>query len=660
MKDYYETRLEEVEEELEKLPKGTLVYKTIKGKKQPYLQWTSGGRSHSMYIRLSEREHILVELERRSELQEERKRLLTYSREVLEILEKNPFLTGGPGVGIQDFEHIREWGALYVDKTDFIREWWENNEEITLIARPRRFGKTLMLSTINYFFSTEYVDKKAMFEKLAIWKEEKYRRLQGTMPVIFITLSPLKHSDFEGNLKILSNSLQLLYLEKGYLIEGDVLKPEQKAVYEKYLDGLSRGDQQCCEMALKTLSYLMSLYHGQKVLILMDEYDTPLQEAYLGDCWDEMTSLMRELFQNTFKSNPYLSRALLTGITRITKESLFSDMNHLDVVTMTTPKYEDAFGFTESEVVSILKCQGLDTFGQVKEWYDGFTIGERKDIYNPWSIVNYVDKHQFRPYWADSGGTGLITRLVLRGKLRVKQDLEVLLQGGSLHKRFDENICFHELDYDSEAIWPLLLAAGYLRADHVVTDELTECDLTITNRETMACYAKMVRGWFVRSLDEYNEFSSALLKGDLETMNEFMNYVTLEMVSFFDVGNRPSEKAPERFYHGLVLGMIVDLKGKYRIRSNRESGRGRYDIMLYPLQEELDGIIIEFKVRDEKKEPDLDATVANALRQIEEKRYEEELMQTGLPKDRIRKYGFAFEGKEVLIRENQKTVDFSR
>ncbi len=654
MKDYYETRLEEIEEEFEKLPKGTLVYKTIKGKKQPYLQWTSDGKSHSMYIKLSERDHILVELERRRELQEERKRLLAYSGEVLKILEKNPYLTGGAGVGVQDFEHIRDREALYVDKTYFIREWWENKEDITLITRPRRFGKTLMLSTVNCFLSIEHADKKHMFEGLAIWKEEKYRKLQGTMPVIFFSMAALKHSDLEGNIAGLCLDFQLLYLERKYLVEGDVLKEDDKAIYRKYLEGFDRRDRYCCETALRTLCYLMSRYHGKKVIILMDEYDTPLQEAYLQGCWEPMISFMGELLQQTFKSNPYLSRALVTGITRVTKESLFSDMNHLDVITMTTPKYEDACGFTESEVVSILKCQGLDTFGQVKEWYDGFTIGKRKDMYNPWSIINYVDKHQFRPYWADSGGTGLITRLVLGGKQQVKLDLEVLMQGGSLHKRFDENICFHELDYVSESIWPLLLAAGYLRADNVVEGELTECDLTITNRETRACLAKMIRGWFARSQEEYNAFGKALLRGDLEEMNAFINDVAMDMVSFFDVGTRPSEKAPERFYHGLVLGMIVDLRDKYRIRSNRESGRGRYDIMLLPLQEELNGIIIEFKVREEKKEPDLCATADYALLQIEEKRYEEELVAMEIPREKIRKYGFAFEGKEVLIRESGK------
>lgn len=645
----YERQIEQIMQRLGEMPRGTLVYKNIKGKKQPYLQWTEHGKSKCCYIKIDDREKILLELEERKSLQEKLHLLQRYSSEVLKIMDKNPYLARNAGIGLQDYAKLMEWKALYVDKTEFIREWWESEEDVTLITRPRRFGKTLMLSTVNCFFSTKYQGRSDLFEGLSIWKKEAYRSLQGTYPVIFTTFAAVKGGDYRMNLQMICGYFQDLYGAYSYLETDDILSDDGKRKYREYYEGLNRFEEYYCVRALQTLSQLLMEYYEKPVLILLDEYDTPLQEAYLYGGWEPMIELMRKLFNATFKSNPYLKKALLTGITRVTKEALFSDLNNLGVYTVTSNKYSEYFGFTEAEVQGMLKCHDMDEMEKVKDWYDGFTFGQSKEIYNPWSILNFMSRGQFQPYWVNSGGMGLISRLLLNGTLSQKEDLERLLQGESIHKVFDENITFMQLDHEPEAIWPLLVASGYLKVDHAVCGEYTEGDLSITNRETRSGFRKMVLQWFASARDVHNRFCRALLAHDVELMTDYLNLVMLTMVSVFDVGTQPSEKAPERFYHGLVLGMIVELADKYVIKSNRESGLGRYDIMMLPVAEEYDGIIIEFKVRDERKEADLQETAHKALQQIEQKQYEMELIQTGVPRERIYKYGFAFEGKTVHI-----------
>lgn len=365
------------------------------------------------------------------------------------------------------------------------------------------------------------------------------------------------------------------------------------------------------------------------------------------------TTFLLEFPYESFKSNAYLDRALITGITNIPKESMFSDVNNIASYTITSTKYADSFGFTEQEVFDCLACQDVAEQQMVKDWYDGFTFGGIKDIYNPWSIINYIGNRQFKPYWVNSGGYNFISQLFLKSKSQNKSDLQLLLEGKSIHKVIDENLTYPELEYNSEAVWSFLVTAGYLRTDNVKIYGEIEADLTITNHETVIMFQKMVKEWFGTVRDEYNAFCNALMQNDIEMMNEYINYVAMEMVSVFDVGRRPSEKAPERFYHGLVLGLVVDLREEYEITSNRESGFGRYDIMMRPKKEGLNGIIIEFKVRDEKREETLEDTLQSAFNQIEEKGYEQELLKTGLSSDGIHKYGFVFEGKEVLVGELQ-------
>ena len=559
-------------------------------------------------------------------------------------------------IGNQSFESIRKDDCFYIDKTYFIKEWWENKDNVTLITRPRRFGKTLNMSMLECFFSNKYEDRGDLFEGLEIWNDEKYRKLQGTYPVIFLSFAKIKQNTYEGAVKQIKNELINLYNAFDYIMKSDLYNENEKLQYKSIRVGM---DDETAQDALNNLSNYLSRYYGKKVIILLDEYDTPMQEAYVNGYWEELVAFTRSFFNATFKTNPYLERAIMTGITRVSKESIFSDLNNLEVVTTLSPKYTTAFGFTEKEVFNALDEQGLpDEKEIVKMWYDGFKFGEKSDIYNPWSIINYLDKKKIALYWAESSSNGLINSLVQKGSSYIKTMVENLIRGEKINVVIDEQIVFSELDYSEDAVWSLMLASGYLKV--VSSEELNliresdnEYELALTNREILFMFRKMILRWFSPAKHETNEFIRALISGDIESMNEYMNDVALNTFSSFDSGKKKSNrKAPENFFHGFVLGLIVDQTENYIITSNRESGYGRYDIMLEPIDktnEKLPGIVIEFKVINPRKENSLEETVAAALKQIEEKNYNAELIKRGVKEENIHHYGFAFKGKEVLI-----------
>ncbi len=551
-------------------------------------------------------------------------------------------------IGQQDFGTVREKGYFYIDKTRFIKEWWESGDSVTLINRPRRFGKTLTMSMVEKFFSISHAGRADLFEGTEIWEYGEYREQQGTYPVIFLSFADVKETNFQDARKKIGYIIEQLYSQHDFLLEGDLLNEKEKRFFRNVT---AEMENYVFSASLKTLSNYLYRYYGKKVIILLDEYDTPMQEAYIKGYWRELVELTRSLFNAAFKTNPFLERAVMTGITRVSRESVFSDLNNLEVITSTSDKYADIFGFTEEEVASALGEFGLsDQEKEVREWYDGFTFGKLADIYNPWSIVNYLDKKRAGAYWANTSSNSLIEKLLRESNSDIKQSFECLLAGETLHMEIDEQIVYDQLNVKKNATWSLLLASGYLKVTEAVFSEeegRTYYDLTLTNREVRIMFENMIRGWFAEN-NSYNAFIKALLLDDVKAMNLYMNRVALETFSYFDTGKAPSLEEPERFYHGFVLGLMVELAGRYILTSNRESGFGRYDVMLEPKRAEDNAYIIEFKVQD-TDEKELADTVLDALRQIDRQNYETALAAKGITRERIRKYGFAFCGKRVQI-----------
>lgn len=548
-------------------------------------------------------------------------------------------MAGKVAIGIQDYSVLIENKYFYIDKTSFIKEWWESGDSVTLINRPRRFGKTLNISMTEQFFSVDYAGRGDLFEGLFIWKDEKYRKLQGTYPVISLSFANVKERNYTNTRDKICQLITNLYVKYSFLRDSDVLTDKDREYFDRISVNMRDVD---ATLALYQLSDYLHRYYGKKVIILLDEYDTPMQEAYVdgilresnepsesslsfGDCprtgtfecagRDELVAFTRSMFNATFKTNPWLERGLMTGITRVSKEK-----------------------------------------NKVKQWYDGFIFGYHKDIYNPWSILNFLDNGKITSYWANTSSNSLVGKLIREGDRRIKEKFERLLKGEVIHTPIDEQIVYNQLDGNEEAVWSLILASGYLkvlshdRLDLLEPGKEQMYELTLTNYEVTRMFEGMVRSWFAGVKADYNDFIKAMLLDDLDAMNAYMNRVALNSFSYFDTGKNPSGEEPERFYHGFVLGLLVDLQDRYVITSNRESGFGRYDVMFEPKNPQKDdAIILEFKVFNKRRENSLEDTVEEALRQIDNKQYAAGLMEKGISKDRIRKYGFAFEGKNVLI-----------
>ncbi len=557
------------------------------------------------------------------------------------------------GIGKQSFEDIIQSNCFYIDKTSLIKEWWESEDDITLITRPRRFGKTLNMDMLKCFFSNQYQDKGYLFEGLNIWKEEKYQQLQGTYPVIYLSFADVKQTNYKDAVLKIKKIITDVYQQYIELARWEGLTEVQIRQFQSvdpYMDDVTA---QC---ALKDLSGYLYRYYEKKVIILLDEFDTPMQEAYIHGYWNEFTAFIRSLFNAAFKTNPYLNRAMMTGITRVSKESIFSDLNNLKVVTTTSEEYATCFGFTEEEVFAALEeFQLADQKDAVKQWYDGFTFGSQQDIYNPWSITNYLKEKKFLAYWASTSSNGLVNRLIQISQPDVKESMEELLNEREIVLNFDEQIVFDQLETKENAIWSLMVASGYLKIDKIEYRGILYVPwyhLKITNLEILGMFSEMFAGWFQNTRSNYNAFIKAMLCGNIKEMNAYMNEVALATFSSFDTGSHPSGRTqPERFYHGFVLGLLVELRDQYEVRSNRESGYGRYDVMLIPRQKNQLAFVLEFKVYDAQEELKLEDTVQSALAQIEEKDYDTELVERGISKLQIRHYGFAFEGKKVLIGE---------
>lgn len=573
------------------------------------------------------------------------------------------------GIGYQSYAEMMEKNIFYIDKTLFLRDWWEYADKVTLITRPRRFGKTLNMSTVECFFSIKYANRGDLFEGKSIWEEKSpdggyaYRKLQGKYPVIFMSFADVKPTNNAGmtaleEMKaIVKQIIANEYKKYREIMASDLFSDDDRAHFASVNRDM---DDLTASMSIMVLCSYLEKYYGQKAIILLDEYDTPMQEAWLHGYWDQAVNFFRNFFGITFKNIDSFDRAIITGITRIARESIFSDLNHLETVATTSNKYAAYFGFTEKEVFKALDLTGMGGQKQgVKQWYDGFTFGDCTDIYNPWSITSFIAKAgKYDTYWANTSSNALVSTLMKTGSATMKQTVENLIAGESFRAPIDEQIVFSQIEKNENAIWSLLLASGYLKVlntDPFTSDraEAPHYTLALTNLEVMFLFKKIIREWFEieTSGSTYNNFVKALLLDDVGYMNEFMNEIALKSFSQFDIAKSSSwPDAPERFYHGFVLGLMVGLQNRFTITSNRESGFGRYDVLLTPLDLEKDNAyIIEFKVHRPGQEKDLQETVEKAHAQIQEKHYEAALTASGIPPKKIRKYGFAFKGKKCLI-----------
>ena len=460
------------------------------------------------------------------------------------------------GIGIQSFEKIIKGNYFYVDKTSFIKEWWKSGDDVTIINRPRRFGKTLNMNMLHSFFSIENKGRGDLFEGLSIWNDEKYRELQGSYPVIFLSFARIKEKEYEKTKTKICEVLRDEYIRYSYVRNSEILTDADRETFDRVL---SRDIEETdATSALYQLSNFLHRYYDKKVIILLDEYDTPMQEAYVNGFWDELVSFTRSLFNSTFKTNPYMERGIMTGITRISKESIFSDLNNLEVITTTSNQYAAAFGFTEDEVFSALEEYGYaDSKEEVKRWYDGFIFGRQKDIYNPWSILNFLKKGVTDTYWANTSENGLAGRLIREGSMEIKSIFEDLLRGNTISCTIDEQIVYDQLDDNEDAVFGLLVASGYLKVlsheEKRAAGQEPVYRLALTNEEVKDMFQLMVRGWFKGTKAQYNGFIKTLLRGDVRGMNHYMNHVALKTFSCFDTGKNPSYEEPERFYHGFVL-----------------------------------------------------------------------------------------------------------
>lgn len=519
-----------------------------------------------------------------------------------------------------------------------------------MLPRPRRFGKTLNLSMLRYFFEKTDIDTSRLFRKLGIWEQgEAYRSHQGQYPVIYLTFKDVKCSNWDHCFGMLGSLIAKEYGRHRYLLADHSLSGEEAAKFKGIL-GRTAAQYDYC-MSIRDLSELLHKRHGQKVVILIDEYDTPIQEGYLNGYHKEIVEFMRALLGSALKDNPHQEKAVLTGILRVAKESIFSGLNHLSVHTMLSPQYNAHFGLLEQEVEQLLDHYRLGSdMNDVKLWYKGYIFGGQT-VYNPWSIINYADRADegFRPYWVNTSGNDLIRGMVTRSGRSVKEDMERLLQGESVTKSVDDNIVFGDMEKSGDAIWSFLLFCGYLKAlSATYADKRLTVELAIPNAEVEYLYEDIILGWFRESVEEdhLRLMLQGLAGGDLETFEYIFRDFIGKTFSYFDVGGQQ----PEKVYHAFVLGLLVGLNKTHEVKSNRESGLGRYDVMLIPRNAGEKGVIIEFKKVNPYTGETLEEAAGRALEQIARKRYAEELAERGIRE--VIRLGIAFQGKEVLIKSS--------
>lgn len=548
-------------------------------------------------------------------------------------------------IGISDFKKLIERGYAYVDKSLFIEELVEQGIEVALIPRPRRFGKTLNLSMVRYFFEKRQEDQSHLFHHLKIWQNEKCRALQGQFPVIFITLKDVKHNTWEETLTTFKRLISIEFRAHPYLLEDGVLDTKEREQYQSISD--ETGDQPLYERSLFLLSQWLCRYHKKNVILLIDEYDTPAHAAYVGGFYHELITFLRNWLSGGLKDNPALEKGILTGILRIAKESIFSGLNNIRTFAIFNEGFQDKFGMTETEVKALLNDYNLsDRWEGIRQWYNGYRIGSSEAIYNPWSVLNCIaEKGVLAPYWINTSENALVKKLISQGDEYLKADLEKLMRGEVIEKKLVEGLVFADLEKNPDAVWSLLLLSGYLSIGApFVYGQL--CQLRIPNSEVKELYQTLIFNWFNETIQrpQYELLLKSLVSGDITTFSYIFQDFFLASFSYFDI----SSQEPEKVYHAFVLGLLIGLENRYEVKSNRESGYGRYDVMLIPKNPQELGVVLEFKKIGRFEKIDLESAVISALEQIQQRQYDLELKERGI--SRILHVGMAFQGKEVLIR----------
>ena len=549
-------------------------------------------------------------------------------------------------IGISDFRELREKNYYFVDKSLFIRDLLEDGSKVILLPRPRRFGKTLNLDMLKVFFEKDRENTKQLFHGLSIEKEKCFALHQGKYPVISMTFKDVKHREWSVCLENVKTIVIREYIRHRYLLNGEILFPEEKAYFQNILNGTAHVADY--EMSLKFLSELLHRHHGQVPVILIDEYDTPLHAGYLNGYYEQIIGFMRNFLSGGLKDNPHLFKGVLTGILRVAKESVFSGLNNLSVYTVLRPEFSEFFGFTDAEVRQILSDYDIaDHYDEVAEWYDGYLFGGLT-VCNPWSIISYVNSRDRKPlpYWINTGDTSLMDRLATKGGRELREEIGRLLEGETVERPIYESIVMRDLDLRDDLLWSFLLFSGYLKPVRQVDDEKWE--LAIPNREVFLSYREMVTRWFAVKV-EHNQLEDMLRgveTGDAVLFERLLRKVVMQIMSCHDFSG-----APEKVYHALVLGMLVWMSGKYDIRSNRESGYGRFDIMLKPKDAKKIGIVIEFKIVDGTGEEDYKEVLEDALKQIQDRKYATELAAAGIAQ--ILEIAVAFRGKELWVKHRK-------
>jgi hypothetical protein len=549
-------------------------------------------------------------------------------------------------IGVSDFKEIIERDYHYIDKSLLIKEILQDGSKVILLPRPRRFGKTLNMFMLKYFFEKTKEDNSVLFNRLKIWENESLRQEQGKYPVIFLTFKDVKYNSWDNCLIYFKTVFQDLYAKHRYLLNGEILSGEER---EYYLDVLNeKADVAKLSLSIKKLCEYLLIYHGKKTIILLDEYDTPIYAAWSHGYYDKLIEFVRNLMSESFKDNSNIEKAIITGIMRIAKESIFSGLNNLKVSSVISEAYSDKFGFTEEETKNFLDDVGIDyKMEEVSDWYNGYVFGKTV-IYNPWSIINYADSFvdDFKPYWVNTSSSDLIRDILTRADITVKEDMEVIITGGELVKTVYEDTVLSDIENNGDTVWSFLLFSGYLKAVETWREgEYTKCKLKIPNREVKYVFKEIIQYWINSGTQErnYKLMLKSLTTGDVKTFGKVLRDMVEKSLSYFDIGG----KEPEKFYHAFVLGMMMTLTGRYQVKSNRESGYGRYDVMLIPNNKQNKGCILEFKKVEKDENETLKTACEAALKQIEQKGYKSELESQGIMD--VIEVGIAFEGKSVMV-----------